>query len=106
MFADANPLMRPVAAWAETVRANRRPVSADNPFLAFEHMLSDMIASGLETWGKARDAATEAIFFNTYGSAWLQAMMGLRADKASREPPHRARRGARGRWQKQAAARC
>ena len=58
MFADENPLMRPVADWAETVRDNRRPVSPDNPFLAFERMVSDMIASGLEMWGKARDAAT------------------------------------------------
>ncbi len=83
MFADENPFMRPVADWAETVRADRRPASPDNPFLAFEHMMSDMISSGLEMWGKARDAATEAFFFNTYGSPLLQAMVGLRADDAS-----------------------
>jgi len=83
MFADENPFMRPVADWAETVRGDRRPVSPNNPFLAFEHMMSDMISSGLEMWGKARDAATEAFFFNTYGSPLLQAMVGLRADDAS-----------------------
>ena len=83
MFADENPFMRPVADWAETVRGNRRPVNPDNPFLAFEHMMSDMITSGLEMWGKARDAATEAFFFNTYGSPLVQAMVGLRADDAS-----------------------
>jgi len=83
MFADENPLMRPVADWAEAVRGNRRPVSPDNPFLAFEHMMSDMITSGLEMWGKARDAATEAFFFHTYGSSILQAMVGLRADETS-----------------------
>jgi hypothetical protein len=83
MFADDNPFMRPVADWAETVRGNRRPASRDNPFLAFEHMASDMITSGLEMWGKARDAATEAFFFNTYGSPVLQAMVGLRADDTS-----------------------
>jgi pimeloyl-ACP methyl ester carboxylesterase len=83
MFADQNPFMQPVAGWAETVRGNRRPVSPDNPVLAFEHMASDMIASGLEMWGKARDAATEAIFFNTYGSPVLQAMVGLRAHETS-----------------------
>jgi Protein of unknown function (DUF3141) len=75
--------MRPVADWAEIVRGNRRPVSQDNPFLACERMASDMIASGLEMWGKARDAATEAFFFNTYGSPILQAMVGLRADETS-----------------------
>jgi hypothetical protein len=42
-----------------------------------------MIAGGLEMWGKARDAATEAFFFNTYGSPVLQAMVGLRADETS-----------------------
>ena len=54
-----------------------------NPFFAFEHMMSDMIASGLEMWGEARDAATETFFFNTYGSAVVQAMVGLRADETS-----------------------
>jgi hypothetical protein len=83
MFADENPFMRPVADWAETVRGNRRPASPDNPFLAFERMASDMIISGLEMWGQARDAATEAFFFNTYGSPIVQAMVGLRADDAS-----------------------
>jgi hypothetical protein len=46
-------------------------------------MVSDMISGGLEMWGKARDAAAEAFFFSTYGSAMLQAMVGLRADETS-----------------------
>jgi hypothetical protein len=83
MFSDENSLMRSVADWAEAVRENRRPVSPDNPFLAFERMMSDTIAGGLEMWGQARDAATEAFFFNTYGSPLLQAMVGLRADGRS-----------------------
>ncbi len=83
MFADQNPFMRPVADWAKAVREDRRPVNPGNPFLAFEHMMSDMIASGLEMWGEARDAATEAFFFNTYGSPVVQAMVGLRADEKS-----------------------
>jgi pimeloyl-ACP methyl ester carboxylesterase len=83
MFADENPFMRPIESWAETVRENRRPVSPDNPFLAIERMASDMVTSGLEMWGQARDAATEVFFFNTYGSPLLQAMVGLRADETS-----------------------
>ena len=83
MFADENPFMRTVADWATTVRENRRPASSNNPFVAFEHMVSDMITNGLEMWGKARDAATEAFFFSTYGSPILQAMVGLRADSTS-----------------------
>src|SRR5262249_48019660 len=57
-----------------------------SPFLVYERIVSDIIASGLEMWGKARDAATEAIFFNTYGSPALQAMAGLRADDTSVSP--------------------
>jgi hypothetical protein len=82
-FADGNPFMAPVAALAETVRANRHPVGPDNPFLAFERMMSGMIANGLEAWGKARDVVQEEIFLNTYASQWLQAIVGLRADGAS-----------------------
>jgi len=83
IFADANPLMRPVADWAKTVRGNRRPASPNNPFLAFEHTMSDIVTSWLELWGKARDAAAEAFFFNIYSSSVLQAMVGLRGDETS-----------------------
>ena len=86
MFADENLLMMPVAAWAQTVRADRRPVSPDNPFLAFERMISGIIGDSLEAWGKARDLMQEQIFLNTYASPWLQALVGLRADGA---PSHR-----------------
>src|SRR3954452_25628982 len=91
MFADSNPLMNPVASWAEQVRANRRPVGADNPFLAAERMMSDWIAGGLEAWGKARDSFMEEFFLNLYGAPWLQAMVGLAGD----EPQMRGRRIAR-----------
>jgi hypothetical protein len=80
MFSDQNPAMAAVAAWAEWVRANRQPVSDDNPLLGFERLASAAIADGLEAWGKARDAWAEQIFLGTYGSAWLQAVLGLRAD--------------------------
>jgi pimeloyl-ACP methyl ester carboxylesterase len=83
MFGDNNPFMRQVAVLAEAVRADRRPVGTDNPFLAVERMVSGMIADGLEAWGKARDAIHEEIFLNTYASPWLQALAGLRADGAS-----------------------
>jgi hypothetical protein len=91
MFADDNPLMQPVAGWAEQVRANRRPVSADNPFLAVERMMSDWIAGSLASWGKARDSAAEEIFLNLYGAPWLQAAVGLAGD----DPQTRGRQIAR-----------
>ncbi|MBV8335506.1 MAG: DUF3141 domain-containing protein, partial [Alphaproteobacteria bacterium] len=68
MFSNQNPLIAPVAACAEMVRDNRRPVGPDNPVLAAEHMLSDWIAHGLKAWGEMRDMMVEAFFWNTYAS--------------------------------------
>ena len=80
MFSDENPFMMPVAAWAKWVRDNRQSAGQDNPFLTLERTMSETIANGLEAWGKARDTMQEALFFSTYGSPLLQAMVGLRAE--------------------------
>jgi pimeloyl-ACP methyl ester carboxylesterase len=80
MFADRNPAMPPVKALAEQVRANRRPVSADNPLLAMEQAASTWISTWLDSYRIARDGMTEAFFVNLYGSPMLQAMMGLGTD--------------------------
>ena len=77
VFSDQNPMMRPIKGLAETVRATRHPVSADNPFLAVERAASDWITTCLRTYGEWRDTMTEVAFLNTYGSPWLQAMVGL-----------------------------
>jgi hypothetical protein len=81
LFADANPLMAPVAGWADWVRANRRPASPDNPLLGFERVMSDMIEHGLAAWGRARDDLVEGVFFAAYGSPLAQAWVGLGADE-------------------------
>jgi hypothetical protein len=85
-FSDRNPFMQPVKAMADSVRAARQPVSADNPFLAMEHTVSSWITTWLHTMGEARDAATELFFLNTYGSPMLQALVGLGGERL---PPHR-----------------
>jgi hypothetical protein len=81
MFSDQNPVMQPVKALAESVRAARRPVSKDNPLLAIEQAMSSSITSYLQTIGEFRDAMTETVFLNTYGSPQLQAMLGLEASQ-------------------------
>jgi pimeloyl-ACP methyl ester carboxylesterase len=77
VFSDRNPLMGLVKVLAERVRAARCPVSVDNPLLALEKTASSWIAACLEAYGTARDAMTEALFLNVYGSPLLQAMVGL-----------------------------
>ncbi len=76
-FSGENPAMAPVKSLAEQVRADRRPVAPDNPFMQMEKAVSGNIASWLEMCGNMRDAWTEAFFLNTYGSPLLQAMVGL-----------------------------
>ena len=70
---------RAIKPVAEAVRANRKPVSAENPILGMEKSASSWITTCLESWGEVRDSMTEAVFLNTYGSPFLQAMIGLGA---------------------------
>ncbi|PNG26797.1 DUF3141 domain-containing protein [Methylocella silvestris] len=76
-FSSKNPFMQPIGALAETIRANRAPVSADNPFLAGERAFSEAVTNGLEAFGRARDALTENMFLTVYGAPLVQAMVGL-----------------------------
>ena len=87
IFSDENPFMAPIKAAAAEARLNREPVSQDNPFLSFEKAASDWITTWLQSLGEARDAMTEATFLNTYGSALIQAAVGLMAE-ANAVPRH------------------
>ena len=89
MFSDRNPMMQPVKALAESVRAARQPVSEDNPLRAIENTMSSWITAYLQTFGEFRDAMTEAVFLNTYGSPLLQALVGLGEPQAA---PHKIER--------------
>ena len=85
MFSDDNPLMGAVAPLAERVRAERRPVGGDNPFLELEQAVSSWITTGWKTFGELRDSMTEAIFLSTYGSPFLQSLVGLRPGQPAPE---------------------
>ncbi len=86
MFSERNPLMRQVAQLAEQVRAERRPVAADNPLLQWQAMVSDGIIAALDGWRDLRDRSMEQMFLGLYSSPLLQALVGLRS---SDEPPRR-----------------
>jgi len=59
-----------------------QPVSADSPLLAWEKAATAWITSSLEAYGEFRDAMSEAVFLNVYGSPWLQAAVGLGVPEA------------------------
>jgi hypothetical protein len=80
--------MQPVASAAEQIRANRRPVTADNPFLQWEKNFSQWMELGLEAFREWRDMLTEQTFFMIYSQPWMQALLGLRgSDGPVRKQP-------------------
>jgi len=95
MFSDANPFMAPVKVAAERVRAERKSVSNDNPFLALQERISQQIVAGLDTWRDMTEGMAERTFLAVYGSPALQAACGIDAQsrerslrKAAKSPLH------------------
>jgi hypothetical protein len=86
MLSDLYPAMQVIKSMAETVRENRRPVPDDNPYLKAQNQLSNQIVQTLDAWRDLRDAASEALFMNTYGSPVLQALVGLHRPGAEARP--------------------
>jgi Protein of unknown function (DUF3141) len=76
--------MAPVAAMAEKVRKNRRPVAADNPFIALQENVSKQIVAALDGWRDFTEAVAERTFLTVYGSPALQAAAGI--DPADTRP--------------------
>lgn len=98
VFSDKNPFLAPLAALAEAVRAERRPVEPDNPMVQLQQQMSKLIVEGLERYTQSRDRFQEELFFLIYGSRALQAAVGLRSDsvvarqRVGHDPERRERR--------------
>jgi pimeloyl-ACP methyl ester carboxylesterase len=77
VFSGENPFMSTVKSLAEQASENRKPVSADNPFLAFQEQVSKQIVHALDSWRDSQEALSETIFLNVYGSPAVQAAVGI-----------------------------
>jgi Protein of unknown function (DUF3141) len=88
LFSNANPMMASIATMAEQVRKNRRPVAADNPFVAMQENASRQIVAALDAWRQASETFAERCFFTVYGSPTLQAAAGI--DPAGTRPLRKA----------------
>jgi hypothetical protein len=93
VFASRNPWMAGVETIAAAVAAARRPVAADNPFLAVQTQVSNQIVAGLDAYAKACSQLEEFIFFGVYGSPAVQTMVGLDRGAEARPPPPRSGQG-------------
>jgi hypothetical protein len=82
LFSNANPMMGPVAACADAVREQRRPVAADNPFLAVQDAVSRQIVTALDAWRDAGEAFAERTFMSLYRAPTMQAAFGIEPNSA------------------------
>jgi pimeloyl-ACP methyl ester carboxylesterase len=85
VFSDLNPAMVWVKAAAEMIRANRRPVATDNPFLTFQNQVSQQIEDALDRYRDFRDAVEENLFRAIYESPWLARAVGVRPETPGRQ---------------------
>jgi hypothetical protein len=88
LFSNANPMMAPVAALAEQARKTRKPVSADNPFVALQENVSRQIVATLDAWREASETLAERTFLAVYGLPAVQAAVGV--DSAATSPLRKA----------------
>ena len=87
LFADINPLMRPVKNIASIVRQNRKPVEADNPFTAMEKSFAEYIENVLDIYRVYRDLNQEKLFQQIYSSDWLRRIFPPVQEEPTRETP-------------------
>jgi hypothetical protein len=66
-FSDLNPWMAAIGPVAGVVRANRRALGAEAAPRRAEAYFSEMLSATLDFYREARDAASEAAFFQVYG---------------------------------------
>ena len=84
LFSDANPMMAMLKPMIDWTREHRTTAAKDNPYLAWQEMLSQQIIVALDGWRDTRDALAEQAFFTIYGSSVLQTAVGI--DPASAQP--------------------
>jgi hypothetical protein len=77
IFSDANPFMSWIEKAAEQARENRKPVSAENPFLAAQEKVSEQIVKVLDDWRDRTERLSESVFMAIYGLPALQAAAGI-----------------------------
>jgi pimeloyl-ACP methyl ester carboxylesterase len=67
-ISDANPWLWWLGPAADQVKEQRQPANEDQDVRQAERMFSELVSSSLDYYRDVRDAACEAMFFQTYGS--------------------------------------
>lgn len=87
LFADINPLMRPLKNAAAIVRQNRKPAAEDNPFVLLEKSWAEYIENVLDIYRDYRDRGEESLFQQIYGNDWLRRFFPPAPEASAPETP-------------------
>jgi pimeloyl-ACP methyl ester carboxylesterase len=79
LLSDLNPAMIPFRIGAERLKSEnrRRPAASDNPFTAWEKIMSSAVVDALNLYRDARDTACERMFKAVYESPWMKMVSDL-----------------------------
>ena len=88
LLSDSNPLLKAMKPLAELVRANRQPVSPDNPLHQLEKQADTAICKAWDSYRDARDALYERTFKAIYESPLAAAMTGFKPDMDMAQRAH------------------
>ncbi|MGZ9014493.1 MAG: DUF3141 domain-containing protein, partial [Burkholderiales bacterium] len=91
-ISDMNPWLAWLGPAAQTVKAQRQAVPADDPFRKAEKLNSELVSASLDYYRAVRDAKTEAEFFSTYANMFQFYLSDAARDEAS-APPSAEERG-------------
>jgi pimeloyl-ACP methyl ester carboxylesterase len=84
-----NPFMQIYKTLAPVVKANRKPISPDNPFLALERNISNNIVAMLDSYQMIRDHMEESLFFAIYENPWMKLLYPETSQKKEPDKEHK-----------------
>ncbi len=76
-YSSLNPALSWLAGSAPVLRSNRKPVSPNNPLLAWQETFSNLVEAQLNGYRDVRDASQEMKFHSVYGA--LSTLTGAQA---------------------------
>jgi pimeloyl-ACP methyl ester carboxylesterase len=81
-ISDVNPFLWWLPAAAQTVKEHRQALPAEHPWRKREAMMSELTSASLDASRAARDAMSEAAFFQIYGNLYSMYLADKKAEQA------------------------
>ena len=92
-ISDMNPWLAWLGPAAETVKAQRQALPADDPMRKAEKLNAELVSAGMDYFRALRDATTEAAFFTTYANIFQFNLSDAEAEQLAAQPVRDPREG-------------